>query len=445
MYKFKSTIVLFLFLIQFSVFSQINSDFISNVSDKVASQQGEFYSISLLTAAPGDNLLELYFWWGHCAIIVEDLRTGNKKSYDYGIFSMDEDKILLNFLGGRIDYIVASRPGFYFKHIINSFLREDRWVVLQRLNLEPASVYRVVQYLQNNVKPENKTYKYHFYKENCSTKVRDIIDYAVGGQLFDQTAVDIDLTYRDYSQQYLAESFIADWGLMYLLSGKGVDQQISRWDSFFLPYELMNNLQNFKYRDSSGVLKNIVIDRVEKLPPGKKAQLGSGGLINGDSSRIRTKKPITWLLALFFGLITGTIGALLFLFGTKNRAIRIIGGIYTATLILLLFVISLILFYMSFFSSHDVTYNNVNLILVNPFTMLFGFLVSVFYAANVGKAQKIYTLFWILMAVVGLSELVMKLFGLYVQDNLMILSALLPLFVMMSLSGIFRNRIGLKK
>jgi len=424
------------------LFSQINSDFLPDVTKERAVEEGQFYSITILTAAPGEGLTELYLWWGHCAIIVEDLRSGEKITYDYGIFSMPENQVLLNFMGGRIDYIVASRPGFYYNFVLNSFMRENRWVVLQRLDLEPDAVYTVVKYLENNVKPANRVYKYHFFKENCCTKVRDIVDVAIGGQLFDETAVDMDATFRSLAQQYLAESFLADWGLMFLLSGDGVDQPITKWDSFYLPYELMNELQNFKYMDSTGKLRSIVKDRIELLPPSKRNELGSAGLSNGDPSRIITAKPKTWLLGLFFGLISGAIASLLFLFGTKSRAVRIIGGIYTAVLALFLLAISTVLFYMAFFSSHDVTYNNINLILVNPFTMLIGFILSIFYAANIGKSQLVYTWFWFVLALGGVIELFLGIFNIYLQDNIMILSALLPLFLLMSISGIFRNRIG---
>lgn len=424
-------------------YSRIDQSLLPNVSEQEASMEGEYYSISLLTAAPGDELTELYFWWGHSAIIVEDLRTSAKRIYDYGVFSMNEESLMLNFMGGRIKYLVGRHSPASYPYVINSFYKEDRWVVLQRLDFEPAATYKVVKYLENNVKPGNNEYNYHFFDQNCCTKIRDLFDFALGGQFYDKLYVPTDLTRRDSARQYLSESFLADWGLNFLLSGNVVDKPATLWSQLYLPYELMNSVEDFSYIDSNGNNRKLVKKngRTEIIPSKKRKELGSAGLTNGDPGRIRKDNSLGWVFALLAGLGSGSLGALLFLFGTKNKSVRIIGGIYNSIIILSLFVLGTVLFHMALNSDHDVTYYNWNLILINPFTMLTGFILSLLYAANVGKSNRAYSIFWLFMAMGGVVLLVLRLTGIAHQNNDMTLSALLPWFVFMSLSGIFRNRI----
>jgi hypothetical protein len=54
---------------------------------------------------PGD---ELYFWWGHIALIIEDSVTSRSRFYDYGIFSFQNDNFFSNFAFGRLLYSCGS-------------------------------------------------------------------------------------------------------------------------------------------------------------------------------------------------------------------------------------------------------------------------------------------------------------------------------------------------
>ncbi len=432
----------------------INQQFLPQVSDQKATQEGEFYRLTLMTVGPGIPLMELYSWWGHIALIVEDTREPEgtvKRStiYDYGIFSIAEDKLIFNFLRGRIDYLVAGSPGYYREFLIDRHIYENRWVVEQPLNLEPAAAYRIAKYLENNTKPGNDNYPYHFYYENCCTKIRDLIDFGVNGQLKERTSIRADKNLRVMSRQYLAKSFLADWGLMFLLGEKVVDQECTQWDHLFLPYELMMTIQNFQYRDQFGQKQFLVKQSQveEHIPPQLKVKMqeqGEESFFNIRPEGIQQKTPLTWLLGLCFGIVVGSIGALLFLFGTKHRAIRITGGIYLAVVVLLLFVLGLILFIMVFFSNHDVTKMNWNLILINPLTMAIAFILSILYAADIGKSKIAYGWYWLIMAALSVALAVAKIIGLYKQENLMILSALLPLFVLMAITAIFKNRLNFK-
>ena len=49
------------------------------------------------------------------------------------------------------------------------------------LDLTPEAKFQILEFLKHNALEENNTYLYHFYKDNCATRLRDIIDAATGG------------------------------------------------------------------------------------------------------------------------------------------------------------------------------------------------------------------------------------------------------------------------
>ena len=56
--------------------------------------RAEDLAVRLVTIAPSDPI---YTWWGHSALIVEDLRLGISRFYNYGLFSFDQERFILDF------------------------------------------------------------------------------------------------------------------------------------------------------------------------------------------------------------------------------------------------------------------------------------------------------------------------------------------------------------
>src|SRR3546814_18202698 len=51
------------------------------------------------------------------------------------------------------------------------------------LDIPAASAYELAQFLAWNALPENAYYHYDYFTDNCSTRVRDALDKALGGAL----------------------------------------------------------------------------------------------------------------------------------------------------------------------------------------------------------------------------------------------------------------------
>ncbi len=127
-------------------------------------------TFSILTCSPGADLYSLF---GHTAIRVSDQQNGRfiDLVFNYGTFDYS-DNFYVKFAMGKLDYqLSVSRFGDFQK----SYIDEWRGIEEQVLLLDHAQKLHLWELLQSNYQPENQTYRYDFFYDNCSTRVRDII------------------------------------------------------------------------------------------------------------------------------------------------------------------------------------------------------------------------------------------------------------------------------
>ena len=123
--------------------------------------------ISLLTCAPGD---EIYSYFGHSAIRINDPKGGIDYVFNYGVFSFDSPNFIWRFIRGETDYMLQGQrmPSF-----IDSYIEERRSVYEQVLILTQTEKQLLFDALIENAKKENRVYRYRHFSDNCSTRVRD--------------------------------------------------------------------------------------------------------------------------------------------------------------------------------------------------------------------------------------------------------------------------------
>ena len=133
--------------------------------------------ISLLTFGPGNDL---YSKFGHSAIRLNDPSQGLDLSYNYGTFDFDTPNFYGKFVRGKLDYILSvdrTAP------LLRYYKRTGREVIEQDIILDEVAVQGIAAFLIDNYKPENRTYKYDFFYDNCATRLRDIIEDQLKGQM----------------------------------------------------------------------------------------------------------------------------------------------------------------------------------------------------------------------------------------------------------------------
>ena len=138
---------------------------------------GEHLTVRLITAGPGSEVWELF---GHNAIWIKDETTGREIVYDYGRFDFAEPGFLSRFVKGRMLYWMGAADP---RGMISAYIRRDRSVWVQELDLSPTARAELLRFLENNVLEENRYYRYDYYLDNCSTRIRDVLDMAVGGAI----------------------------------------------------------------------------------------------------------------------------------------------------------------------------------------------------------------------------------------------------------------------
>jgi hypothetical protein len=329
-----------------------------------------FFTVLLLTAAflpaqnssrPGDNLTlriavmgpgsELYFWWGHIALIIDDKETGQSSFYDYGIFSFETDHFFSNFALGRLIYSCGVSPAWAN---IEAYIRTNRDVTVYTLDLSPEAKEAVRLFAAGNVLPENRNYYYHHFRDNCSTRIRDIVDLAVGGQ-FGARYKDAPgrFTLREHVRRHTWFSPFFDWLLNFLM-GRDLDVPITVWDEMFLPSEVGNRISEFSYTDSSGAERALVSGKeIVYRSKGRPAVL--------DAPRRQ------WPAELAAGTAAALIILVFAFIQTKRpRAGRFLLGASQSILGLFFGGIGLVLFFMTFFTNHDYTFHNSNILFGNP-------------------------------------------------------------------------------
>ncbi|MDA3817516.1 MAG: DUF4105 domain-containing protein [Prolixibacteraceae bacterium] len=183
--------------------------------------------IAMFTCDPGQ---ELYAGFGHSALWVSDPANGIDRLYNYGTFDFNTPNFYVKFIRGKLNYMLSVTN-------INRFMREYDYrkigVEGQTLNLLPDEKQKLYNLLEENAKPENRSYKYDFFMDNCATRIRDIVAEAVDGEI-DFNTQDQDVSFRQLLFPYLTHTPWTKFGINLIL-GLSSDAKASPYDYMYLP------------------------------------------------------------------------------------------------------------------------------------------------------------------------------------------------------------------
>jgi hypothetical protein len=160
-------------------------------------------------------------------------------TFNFGFFDFNQEDFLLNYFRGHMLYFSVAQSAV---REFEFYRQENRTIRVQKLNLTITQYRRLRDYLLNEIKPENRDYRYDYYLNNCSTRIRDALDIALDGSLAartkDQPAV---LNFRDQTRRLTQKQF---WYYLGLELGLGypVDRAVTRWDEMFIPMVLADEI-----------------------------------------------------------------------------------------------------------------------------------------------------------------------------------------------------------
>jgi len=316
----------------------------SSVSPSVSSR----FIISVLTFGPGDAIFERY---GHNAIRVRDTVTGSDLAYNWGMFSFDDPGFLRRFLSGETRYWVAAFPS---QPLIAVYQSQDRATEEQILALTPTQAEALALAVARNALPENREYRYDYFRDNCSTRARDALDDALGGILRPQfTALQTDLTYRSESRRLSAPDPFAQAGIELAL-GPMADTRMTAWETMFIPMRLRDHLRSVTVATAAGPVPLVAAETVHYVARRPAERSEPGGLVLG---------PLGPVLAMWGLLLVPLSPAM-------RRRSRVPAAILTGGWFTLTGLIGVLLLGMWLGSAHVFWYRNLTLLLASPVALV---------------------------------------------------------------------------
>ena len=295
--------------------------------DSASGPPGSELSVYLMTMGQGDLVWERY---GHNAIGIRNTRTGADVVFNWGLFSFEDPGFIRRFLFGEMMYWMGGQDA---ASTLAQYQSENRTVEVQELNLSPAQRLALLGAIQVNAQEENKFYRYDYFLDNCSTRVRDALDSILGGALRMATdSVQTATSYRWHAKRLMAEDRLTVVGIDIGL-GRPTDRPISQWEEMFIPMKVRDRVRELRVPDDSGRLVPLVMsERVlfqaqrtpeREGPPNLLLPLGVIGLLLGGGlyaaqRRGRAALPLAVVVAILLSVLGG---ALLFLrLATKHVA-----------------------------------------------------------------------------------------------------------------------------
>ncbi len=308
-------------------------------------QEEDSVHVSLVTFYPGS---EPHNIWGHSEIRVQQ---GPVDVYfNYGVFDFQAPAFMWRFMLGQTDYLCQPVPRAYAM-----LGMENRRMVEQELNLPQDKATMVRDFLWNNAQPENRTYRYKFLSDNCSTRPRDIIEMAAGEGLRYPAMSDSTVTYRDilahYCRNYAWERFGID-----LVLGWDVDTVLDQRATMFIPMLLMDAVAGATITTDSTTTRLV---KATTVPIDK-------------STEGNVRPPTPWYLSPM--TVAVLVLALTLMVTWRDWRRHDVARWFDSILFSAGGLAGCLLFFLIFFSTHEATSPNINIAWLNPLLLLLAIL-----------------------------------------------------------------------
>ncbi len=348
-------------------------------------------SVSLITVGAGDLVYEMF---GHNAIRIQDPASGLDVSYNWGMFDFNQEGFFWRFLLGDWQYWMQ---GLSSESMIAFYAATGRGVVEQELDLTPAQRLALLYLVERNSLLENRFYRYQYFLDNCSTRVRDVLDSVLGGSLRERFTAVPGETFRFHTRRLTEGNPVIHVPLDFFMSGRG-DRPISAWYEMFIPMMVRDFLGETDLVTSETVVAEAVRTPLEE-PPGRFVWFAlTGVLLAGllaGSARLASRAPPASSDASRNGR------------GIAPRMAKpgfvLVAGIWS-----LVMGVSGLIMIVSHFTSHEFMHWNENFLQANPLSLvLAGALIPAVFA---GKWKRLAERTALLAAGVSALGLVMQVF-----------------------------------
>ena len=309
---------------------------------RVLSQQADDTIVYLLTCGPGTETYSIY---GHSAIRIVLSEQHSDIVYNWGVFDYSTPNFTWEFAKGRLDYMLATES---LKGFLQSYFFEKRYVYSQQMNIDAGEKRKLLEMINENLKPENIKYRYDFFYDDCSTRIRDLFEKSIGEKLKYPPAETGKMpTFRDMVGKYQALYPWLKFGVD-LIMGSTSDKRAAFRDRMFLPIDMKDELSE------------ALVHRGDRMIP---LLRNPEILLDFEAPKIKpnffTSPPFIFTLVIILILILASL--------TKSlKIIRIIDIVIYSVFSIL----SVLMIFFNFFTDHVQMKWNLNIIWLNPFIIV---------------------------------------------------------------------------
>lgn len=313
--------------------------------------------ISLLTCGPGN---EVWSYYGHSALRIQDKMHGSDVAVNWGMFSFRQSFFILRFVFGLTDCQIGIYPMTDF---MAEYSAEGRWVRQQRLHLSREEKLKVLHAIEENAQPENRTYRYNFFFDNCSTRAREMVITNIGYCNTNFKDTDAQATYREEIHKLNGNHRWARFGNDLLL-GYLSDRDLTQREWEFLPDNLSKDFATEGRKDFiNDTAGNAEVNHLIRKD-GYLMLVDSTCYLIPPTQKVAEAEVITPTLV-FITLAVIIIALSVFEWKRKKNF-----WVLDAFLLILTGLPGLILFAM-IFSQHPTVQINFQLLLLNPVNLIF--------------------------------------------------------------------------
>jgi len=359
-------------------------------------------TVYLVTWGPGELYWERF---GHNAIWIRDPANRIDVMFDYGRFDFNSESFFLRFVQGRMLYSLGTSGG---REMVDLYVARDRSVWLQELNLTAEQKVELRDFLIWNARPENRDYRYHYYLDNCSTRLRDALDRVLDGRVREQFDEIPGTTFRFQTQRLTAYNIPFYTGLLIGLA-QPVDRPVTAWGDAYVPMLLRDHIRSVTVTDEQG----------REVPLVKSEQL-----IYQSTAAPPPDAPPAWFM--WYLVVGATIAGVLAMLARTTRKMGRVGFAVASTAwMLLIGVGGIVLAALWMFTDHNTSYWNENLFFLTPLAVPLTILIP---AALMQKPWATKPALWLAIAVAVSSVLgvLLKVLPAFYQVNAQLIALFLP-------------------
>lgn len=323
-----------------------------------AQSRYENVEVELVTIGVGPNYWEAF---GHSAIRLKS--PAADYMYGFGYFDFNEEDFFLKFIMGNARYFLGiEATEIEFEDAIN----HGRAIWTQKLDLHGEEKIKLINKLNSLARPENRYYHYDYFRNNCTSRIRDILDDSVEGEIFsklhtiENSRSWYDLTFPARNQSWMNLGIAIAYGMP-------AYQKRNQWQLSVFPDVFAVDMDTLK-EDWIGPLQQIYTPESKSIK------------FNGYSFT-QTHFAMIFLVSVLISL----------LYYKKTSAIT------TRIWLVIQSLVGLGLLFLWFFTSHEAASVNFNILLFFPLAFLM--LFKTFRSENILSIYMVLNTIWLIIAI----------------------------------------------